>query len=915
MQIRTKLAGGLIAILVVNLAASLYGFHLLTQASDREATVRETSAAIVTTALSAQVHFKKQVQEWKNILLRGQEPGLFDDYFGRFEREETSTRETLGQLIRVLTDNRQSLSTANRFLEAHRRLGEEYRAALASYRPQEPSSQLDVDRRVRNIDRMPTDLIDELVTAVLAHKQVTLAEIDDATQVLEREVLLLMVGVMSAAVFFLIWLIDHSIGQPIAIATAIARRIGTGDFSTPIQVRGIDEPAQMLAALKTMQESLTTSQASLSQSEARSRLLLESTGEGIYGVDTDGRCTFCNPAAARLLGYRTPADLHGRNMHETVHHSQADGTHYPASRCQATLTYREGISARVDDELFWRADGRHFPVEYHANPIDQDGRLVGAVVIFSDISPRKEAEAALRAAHDALAQERSQLAERVRRRTLALDRANAEMARMAQAKDEFLAAMSHELRTPLTAILGLSETMGDGLLGPLSTQQDRAVHIMHENGAHLLELINDILDMSRVASGQMALHWDQVPVSQLCDAGLRLIGPAARRKELMVSTAIDPQVRLVRGDSRRLKQMLVNLLGNAVKFTPQGGAIGLDVSANPDLREVRIGIWDTGVGIPADQFERLFQPFVQLDSTPARQYDGTGLGLALASGMAELHQGRIEVQSEAGRGSRFEIVLPWDPQAQRRSTPAGTRATPRRRCPGRAAPTTACPAGRGQRKQPGDAVDLSADQRLRGSRRPHRHQCHRHGPGATPRSHPDGCPDARDGRTGGHPSPAYGPGAAAHTDHRTHGTGYAGRPGTLPGGRNGRLSEQAGRAQGVVRHSHPLDRSHPRGLTCDATDRQGEVGRWARGSLRTVSPATDAGPGGGPVDRGPTRSKGGRMARTAAAAPQPNSPFCAAMRRASSIASSGGNGHKPSSAAGFGPKPDRSSAGSREPSA
>ena len=368
MHIRTKLAVGLIAILVVNLAASLYGFHLLTQASDREATVRETSAAIVTTALSAQVHFKKQVQEWKNILLRGQEPGLFDDYFGRFEREETSTRETLGQLIRLLADNGQSLATANRFLEAHRRLGEEYRAALAFYRPQDPSSQLEVDRRVRGIDRKPTDLIDEVVTAVLAHKQATLAEIDDATQVLERQILLLMVGVMSAAVFFLIWLIDRTIGQPIAMATAIARRVSTGDFSTPIQVSGIDEPAQMLAALKTMQESLASSQASLSQSEARSRLLLESTGEGIYGVDTDGLCTFCNPAAARMLGYGTPAELHGRNMHETVHHSQADGTRYPASRCQATATYREGIAARVDDEVFWRADGSLSPSNTRPTP-------------------------------------------------------------------------------------------------------------------------------------------------------------------------------------------------------------------------------------------------------------------------------------------------------------------------------------------------------------------------------------------------------------------------------------------------------------------------------------------------------------------------------------------------------------------
>ncbi|WP_295456471.1 response regulator [uncultured Thiodictyon sp.] len=669
MHIRTKLAVGLICVLIVNLAASLFGFHLLSQASDRESMVRETSAEIVTTALSAQVHFKKQVQEWKNVLLRGREPGLFNEYFGRFEQEEAHTRETLAQLIALLTGSGQSHAATSRFLEAHRRLGADYRAALTSYRPQDPSSQLDVDRQVRNIDREPTDLLDQVVTAALAHKHRTLTEIDRSTHVLERLILGAMLGVMSAAILFLTWLIDHTIAQPIAMATVIARRVSTGDFSTPIQTSGADEPAQMLAALKTMQENLTSSQANLRQSEARSRLLLESTGEGIYGVDTNGLCTFCNPAGARTLGYATPEALHGRNMHETVHHSQADGTHYPACRCQATLTYREGIAARVDDEVFWRADGTPVPVDYHANPIHQDGRLVGAVITFSDSTARKQAEAALRAAHDALARERAQLAERVQRRTLALDRANAELARTAQAKDEFLAAMSHELRTPLTSILGLSETMGDGLLGALNTQQDRAVHIIHENGAHLLELINDILDMSRVASGQMELRWDQVPVGQLCDASLRLIGPAAKHKGLTVSATLDPRVRLVHGDSRRLKQMLVNLLGNAVKFTAQGGTIGLDVAAYAQRGEMRIGIWDTGVGIPADQFERLFQPFVQLDTRPSREYDGTGLGLALASAMAQLHQGRIEVQSEVGRGSRFEIILPWDAERQTADQP------------------------------------------------------------------------------------------------------------------------------------------------------------------------------------------------------------------------------------------------------
>ena len=664
MQIRTKLAVGLISILVVNLAASLHGFHLLKEASDRETEVRESSSRIVTLALTAQVHFKKQVQEWKNVLLRGQDRRLFKDYLGRFEQEEARTRESIAQLLPMLTGNAQASAIASRFLDAHQRLGREYRAALAFYRANDSSPQLEVDRRVRGIDREPTDVIDGVVQAALAHKDLTLSRIEASARQVETWILVMMIGVMSGAVLILIWLVDRTIGQPITTATAIARRVSAGDFSTPIRVTGFDEQAEMLSALKTMQENLASSQASLSQSEARSRLLLESTGEGIYGVDTDGCCTFCNPAGARMLGYVSPAELIGRNMHRTIHHSQSNGAPYPATGCKAYATFREGRPAHVDDEVFWRADGGSFPVEYHSSPIHLDGRLVGAVVTFADISERRDAELALRAAHNALAEERAQLAERVRARTLDLDRANAELARSAQAKDEFLAAMSHELRTPLTSILGLSETMGDGLLGALNRQQDKAVRMIHENGAHLLELINDILDMSRVASGQMTLRWDQVPVNQLCDASLRLIGLSAKRKDLDVSTRLDPQVRLVRGDGRRLKQMLVNLLGNAVKFTPQGGAIGLDVTGDPERGEVRFGIWDTGVGIPEEQFDRLFQPFVQLDSRPARQYDGTGLGLALASGMAELHQGRIEVQSEVGRGSRFEIILPWDPDGQ-----------------------------------------------------------------------------------------------------------------------------------------------------------------------------------------------------------------------------------------------------------
>ncbi len=664
MGIRTKFAAGLIFILFVNLGAGLYGLYLYKQASSWEAQVRESSSQIVASALSAQVHFKKQVQEWKNVLIRGQDPKLFDKYFSQFEDEEGNTREAIRHLLPLLAENEEAQSTTERFLRAHIELGPQYRSALELYRPADANPSLAVDLRVRGIDRQPTDLIDEVVATALAHKNRVLVQIEDSTREVETRILLLMGGVMTGAALLLIWLVDRTIGRPIATATAIAQRVSDGDFSTPIRVAGGDENAQMLAAMKSMQENLARSRESLRQSEEKTRLLLESADEGIYGVTTDGRCIFSNPSAARMLGFRSPAELEGRNMHATMHHSSPDGSAYRIEQCRALQPCRTGLPAHVDDEVFWRSDGSSFPVEYHSNAIYSDGKLVGAVVNFSDISERKRAEAELRKAHDALAEERAHLAERVRERTAELDRANEELARTAQAKDEFLAAMSHELRTPLTSILGLSETMEDGLLGRLTDQQAKAAHTIHENGTHLLELINEVLDMSRVASGRVKLHLDQVPVNQLWDASLRLIRPAAKAKGLDVRARIDPDVRLLRGDSRRLKQMLVNLLGNAVKFTPEGGTIGLDVRGDKARRQVHICVWDTGVGIPAEQRDRLFKPFVQLDSRLSRQYDGTGLGLALANGMAELHGGSIEVESTLDEGSRFDVILPWDPDAQ-----------------------------------------------------------------------------------------------------------------------------------------------------------------------------------------------------------------------------------------------------------
>jgi len=267
-----------------------------------------------------------------------------------------------------------------------------------------------------------------------------------------------------------------------------------------------------------------------------------------------------------------------------------------------------------------------------------------------------EAELNLQAAN-------SGLEERIESRTAELRAANAALLRAGRLKDEFLANMSHELRTPLTGILGLAEVMEKGIYGALNARQSQALQMIQGSGAHLLELINDVLDLSKLEAGKMELQLEPLEVEGFCRTSLEFIQQAARKKNIRCSYRHDRRITQLRADSRRLTQMLVNLLSNAVKFTPEGGHVGLEVEGDPDGSEVRFSVWDTGIGIPLEQQRYLFQPFVQLDGSLARQYEGTGLGLALVHSLAELHGGRVAVESAGrGQGARFTLTLPWRPE-------------------------------------------------------------------------------------------------------------------------------------------------------------------------------------------------------------------------------------------------------------
>ena len=236
-----------------------------------------------------------------------------------------------------------------------------------------------------------------------------------------------------------------------------------------------------------------------------------------------------------------------------------------------------------------------------------------------------------------------------------IERANLELARANRLKSEFLANMSHELRTPLTAIIGFSELLKEELFGPLNEKQTDYVRDILEAGHHLLALINDILDLSKIEAGQMELAPAEVDVAELLEGVLSVIRERAHKAELTLHAALPPELPLS-ADPRKLKQVLYNLLSNAVKFTPLGGEVHLLVEERPDA--VHFFVTDTGIGISEEDIGGLFQEFSQVDSSLSRRHDGTGLGLALSKRLVELHGGSIWVESEIGKGSTFGFHIP-----------------------------------------------------------------------------------------------------------------------------------------------------------------------------------------------------------------------------------------------------------------
>ena len=365
----------------------------------------------------------------------------------------------------------------------------------------------------------------------------------------------------------------------------------------------------------------------LSDSEARFRALFNSGADAVFvhGLTEAGEplpFVEVNDVACRRLGYSREELLRMAPPDIDAAYAMTDRDH--------AIEQIKSEGRAIFEMVHVARDGRRIPVEISSTRF----MLGGAPLVLSiarDITDRKIGEAALNAAMEAA------------------DAAN-------RAKSDFLSNMSHELRTPLNAILGFSEIMSEGLTGTVTEGQKEYLDDIHESGRHLLSLINDILDLAKIEAGKMGLDLSEVGVGNLINSSLLMFREKAMKQNIKLEAVIDERVGQIAADERKIKQVLFNLLSNAFKFTPGGGSVL--VTARPDGNDVEISVEDTGIGISAEDQKRLFLPFQQIDSGFQKNAQGTGLGLKLCKDFVEMHGGRIRIESETGKGSRFVFSIP-----------------------------------------------------------------------------------------------------------------------------------------------------------------------------------------------------------------------------------------------------------------
>ncbi|MCP2730781.1 response regulator [Symplocastrum sp. BBK-W-15] len=440
--------------------------------------------------------------------------------------------------------------------------------------------------------------------------------------------------------------------------------LAEGNLNVRAGLSGSDELTQISVAFDRMASKIQENTRELHRQNAILKAQQEASIDGISIVDENRKIVSYNQRICEL--WHIPIGMvetgNDRQLMEWFISNLED-----PDRLLNRLEYLYQNPTEIGQGELLLKDGHIFDY-YSASVRSPLGDNYGRIWYFRDITERKEAETILTETNQKLAIY------------------NEELARATRLKDEFLANMSHELRTPLNGILGMTEGLEENVFGAINSEQREALQIIRSSGEHLLELINDILDLGKIEAGQIELRRTPTAINQVCQSSISFIKQQSLKKSIQLEVNIPSNLPKLSLDERRIQQVLINLLSNAVKFTPAGGRITLDVtieqaiggqlnifsktdvesntvfsplSSQTTLSSIKIAVSDTGIGIAPENLRKLFKPFIQIDGALNRQYAGTGLGLSLVKRMVELHGGKVGVTSEVGAGSCFTINLPY----------------------------------------------------------------------------------------------------------------------------------------------------------------------------------------------------------------------------------------------------------------
>lgn len=429
---------------------------------------------------------------------------------------------------------------------------------------------------------------------------------------------------------------EGAVLRPLRQLARASRAMGQRNFDTPLPAAGSDEVGELVTAFASMRAARKQAELDLADRRREAEharqdreMILSAPQEGICGLDGDGRITFINPSARRLLGWADDEGV-GLALHDAVHHHRADGTAYPSCECPMFLTLRDGQPREVTDEVYWRKDGTAFPVEYSVSAIRRDDVTTGVVVVFRDITQRRAIEQAL---HD---------------KTAELERSNTEL-------EQFAYVASHDLREPLRMVTSymalLERRYGDRL-----DQDARDFIAFARDGAQRMDrLVLDLLEYSRI--GRIAPPKETLTLRQIVDDAVQPLQAQTEAEggAVRVEDGLDdlPPVFGCRDELARLVQ---NLVANALKYHHPDRPPLVTLSARRDGAAVVLSVADNGIGIDPQYFDRIFMIFQRLHTR--EQYPGTGIGLAICKRVAEQHGGRIWLESTPGQGSTFHVRLP-----------------------------------------------------------------------------------------------------------------------------------------------------------------------------------------------------------------------------------------------------------------